>query len=58
MMKNNNIFMKGSTFEPIFSASEQARGVRYVVATYGNLKATPTKPKHYGQYLQNKHSHK
>lgn len=54
MMKNNNIFMKGSTFEPILSAGEQARGVRYVVATYGNLKATPTEPKYYGQYLQNK----
>ena len=46
----HNIFVKGSSFEPTFTLAEQRRGVRYIVATYGNLKAVPMKPHIYARY--------
>ena len=45
-----NIFAKGSSFEPTFTQAEQRRGVRYIVATYGNLKAVPMKPHIYARH--------
>ena len=46
-----NIFAKGSSFvEPTFTQAEQRRGVRYIVATYSNLKAILMKPHIYARY--------
>lgn len=60
-MRKDNIFVKSSQYEgPELTVRERQLGVRYIVATYGNLKVYSRKPKDYGQYLLNKrgYSHK
>lgn len=60
-MRKDNIFVKSSEYKgPELTARERQLSVRYIVATYGNLKAYSRKPKDYGQYLLNKrgYSHK
>ena len=60
-MRKDNIFVKSSEYKgPELTVRERQLGVRYIVATYGNLKAYSRRPKDYGQYLLNKrgYSHK
>lgn len=38
-MENRNIVIANTPFNPHFTQGERRRGVRYIVATYGNVKA-------------------
>lgn len=60
-MRKNNVFASGSKYDgPELTLREQQLGIRYIVATYCNVKAYRLKPKDYGQHLLNKrgYSHK
>lgn len=57
-MRDNNIYVKGSKFEPILTPQERRYGVRYIVATYGNLKACPMEPKDFAARYDSRLHHK
>ncbi len=46
-----SIYVKGSAFECMLSQREEELGVRYIVATYGNLKQRPMYPHFYGRQV-------
>ena len=51
---NYSIYSKGTTFECVLSQREKKLGVRYIVATFGNLKARPLYPHIYGRMAKRK----
>lgn len=57
-MRRNNIYIKGSKFEPVFTLQERRLGVRYIVATYGNLKVYPMEPKDFARRYDSRLRHK
>lgn len=44
-----SIYAKGTTFECVLSQREKKLGVRYIVATFGNLKTRSLYPHIYGR---------
>lgn len=56
-MENRNIVIANTPFNPRFTQGERRRGVRYIVATYGNVKAREMSPKDFGTYQAGKKCH-
>lgn len=57
-IKGSDIYIKGSKFEPVFTQQECRLGVRYIVATYGNLKVYPMRPKDFAARYDSRLRHK
>ena len=49
---NYSIYAKATTFECVLSQREKELGVRYIVATFGSLKAQPQPPHIYGRRVE------
>ena len=51
---NRSIYAKGCPVDITLSQREKKLGVRYIVATFGNLKQQPMAPKYYGRQAKPK----
>lgn len=51
---NRSIYAKGCPVDITLSQREKKLGVRYIVATFGNLKQQPMAPKYYGRQAKSK----
>lgn len=49
---NYSIYAKDTTIDVILSEREERLGVRYIVATFGNLKQRPMPPHVYGRQVE------
>lgn len=47
-----SIYAKGCPIDITLTQREKELGVRYIVATYGNLKQRPMYPQYYGRQAQ------
>ena len=49
--QGKDIVIAGTEFQPVITAEERRRGVRYIVATaLGNIKQRPMRPHIYARY--------